>query len=243
MLVVPRGTTASAPSTRTAASTAQWAPSGELTTGGVRSPQATAACRRWAAAMAKERRSTSPTIRSRAALVVARTVPRRIADSGMMFGAVPACTMPTVTTPGCAGSSRREMMVCSAVTSAARPTTGSADSWGRAPWAPAPVSVIVKESVEAASGPAWATTCPTSKRRSTCAPKMARTPSSAPLSSTSAAPCPTSSAGCSTTSTSPSAGVRCRSRAAPTAQDACTSWPQACMTPSLREAYGSPVAS
>jgi hypothetical protein len=79
--------------------------------------------------------------------------------------------------------------------------------------------------------------------RSTWPPKMADTPSSAPLASIAAAPAPVSSAGCSTTSTSPSAGRSASRCAAPTAHDACTSCPQACITPGVVDAYGSPVAS
>ena len=60
---------------------------------------------------------TSSRVRSvRAAAVVARIVPVRRARSGMMLDAVPALIVPTVTTPGCAGSSRRDTSVCSAVT-------------------------------------------------------------------------------------------------------------------------------
>ena len=123
------------------------------------------------------------------------------------------------------------------------PTIGSAVSCGRAPWPPPPLSAIAKLSAEAASGPACATIWPTAKRRSTCAPKIAVTPSSAPDSSTPRAPRPVSSAGCSTISTSPAAGRAVKRYAAPTAQAACTSWPQACITPGLRDANGRPVFS
>ena len=64
-------------------------------------------------------------------------------------------------------------MVWRAPTSAAPATTGSRASWGRAPWAPPPIRATSKLSAEAASGPAWATAVPTSKRRSTWPPKMA----------------------------------------------------------------------
>ena len=127
--------------------------------------------------------------------------------------------------------------------SAPVPTIGSAASCGRAACAPLPRSVISKLSAEAASGPSWATTSPTAKRRSTWAPKMAATPSSSPDSSTACAPRPVSSAGCSTISTSPAAGHAVRRWAAPTVQVACTSCPQACITPGCSEANGRPVSS
>ncbi len=120
---------------------------------------------------------------------------------------------------------------------------GSDDSCGLAPCAPAPVSSMSNESAAAASGPASATTWPTSKRRSTCPPNIAAAPSSAPDSIITCAPAPVSSAGCNTTITSPSAGSAARRCAAPTAHVACTSWPHACITPALREAKGRPVSS
>ncbi len=129
------------------------------------------------------------------------------------------------------------------MTSAAAPTTGSLPSCGRAPWAPRPVRVTVNVSDDAASAPGCATTCPTAKRRSTCPPKIAATPSSAPAASIARAPAPTSSAGCSTRRTSPSAGARRRSIAAPTIHEACTSCPQACITPGTEDAHGRPVSS
>src|SRR5207247_7891562 len=102
---------------------------------------------------------------------------------------------------------------------------------------------MVKLSADAASAPGGATTCPTGKRRSTCAPKIAATPASAPEASTAVAPFPVSSAGWSTTTTSPAAGSLARRWATPTVHAACTSWPQACITPGRCDANGSPVAS
>ena len=134
-------------------------------------------------------------------------------------------------------------MVWSAPIKAAAPTIGSAASCGRAPCAPLPTSSISKVSAAAASGPSCATTSPTANRRSTCAPKIAATPSRAPDSSTAFAPRPVSSAGWSKINTSPAAGRAASRCAAPTAQVAWTSCPQACITPGCSDAKGRPVLS
>jgi hypothetical protein len=92
-------------------------------------------------------------------------------------------SVPTVTTPGVAGLSRRETIDCSADTTAASATIGSLPRGARGV-RPAPMISIVNVSAEAASGPSSATTCPTVNLRSTCPPKIARASSMAPLSST-----------------------------------------------------------
>ena len=149
-----------------------------LTTGGVPRPTMTLASSRYVVAIALP---SVPLFSHhwRVAGSTARIVPVRTARSGMMLVAVPALTVPTVTTPGVAGLSRRATIVWSAPISAPAPTTGSADSCGRAACAPRPINSIENVSADAASDPSSATTWPTPNRRSTWPPKMAETPLSA----------------------------------------------------------------
>ena len=181
--------------------------------------------------------------RARGDASLRESFPRARARSGMMLDAVPALIVPTVTTPGCAGSSRRDTSVCSArhdrrgrddrIARLVRPRGVRArahdldlERVGRRGERPRP----------------RATTCPTSNRRSTCPPKIAATSVERARSRSSRAPRrPLSSAGCKhderrRRSPAPAAS----SAAAPTAHVACTSCPHACITPGVREANGSP---
>jgi len=59
-----------------------------------------------------------------------RIVPTNFADCGIMFRAVPAFIIATVTTIDSSGGQFREAMVCSAVMHAAAPTIGSREKCG-----------------------------------------------------------------------------------------------------------------
>ena len=154
---------------------------------------------------------------------------------GMMLSAVPACTVPTVTTPGTAGSSRRETSVCSAVISAAAPTIGSADFMGPRAWAPGRSARSVK--IVGGRGERSLVAPPPVPPRTAGPRGRPRwpTPSSAPLASTAAAPSPFLRR--LQQHQHVAVGRRLPSSiAAPTAQLACTSCPHACMTPGFPDA-------
>ena len=66
-----------------------------------------------------------------------------LALCGMMLLAVPACSVPTVTTAVSSGSMLRATMLCKAITMLAAATMESVARCGIAPWPPTPLMVIL----------------------------------------------------------------------------------------------------
>jgi hypothetical protein len=77
----------------------------------------------------------------------------RTAWSGITLLLVPACTLPTVRTAVSPGVTSRETTVCSRTMIMAASTTGSMQSWGRAPWPPRPYTVTLMLSSVAMKSP------------------------------------------------------------------------------------------
>ena len=151
-------------------------------------------------------------------------------------------------TVGTRGSALRPAICWKAEIMAAAATTGSFNLCGRAACPPCPRTVMRTSSLEAMYFPARKPTVPVGSSGSTCSPITAATSNSAKGSSFSTSEAPpglTSSPGWNNPSTVPSKrSLRSRSNnSAPSRAAACMSCPQACITPSLTDANGSPVRS
>jgi hypothetical protein len=148
-----------------------------------------------------------------------------------------------VTTAESTGATSRETTVWSAVTTWAAATTGSWARSGMAPWPPWPWTTMRSRSTAPISGPALTPNVPTGSSFQRCTPSTTSTPSRAPSATTAWAPPSPSSAGWKSTRTSPASGRAARMRAATAPIAVWPSWPQACMRPALREAYGTAFCS
>ena len=176
--------------------------------------------------------------------------------SGMMFGAVPARSAPTVRTALSLAAISPDTTPCSRSTVAAAIRIGSTVVSGRDPWPPWPCSTIRTASPAAIAAPPCIASTPAGKGM-TCWPRT--TPgtgnrSNRPSPIMASAPWPASSAGWNTSSSVPRQASRAAasSAAAPSRQVTCMSWPQACMTGTSAPrascacpvlAYGRPVCS
>jgi hypothetical protein len=96
----------------------------------------------------------------RSASSSARSEPVAVAESGMTFGARPACSVPTDTTTACVGSLRLLTICCTASTTWHSTGTGSTASCGYPQWPPTPCTRISNSSVAAFTVPAAAATVP-----------------------------------------------------------------------------------
>ena len=94
-------------------------------------------------------RSMSAMTAPRVLSETARTVPQRVAVSGMTLLVVPARILATVTTAGSKASTRRVTMAWKAVTISQAIGIGSEAWWGIDAWPPRPRTVISKSSAEA----------------------------------------------------------------------------------------------
>ena len=94
-------------------------------------------------------------------------------------------------------------------------------------------------------GPGLTATLPTSSRGSQCSAKIRDTPASAPAAIASIAPPGISSSAAWKISRTPtgSSGTDASASAVPSSIAVCASWPQACATLGIVEAYGAPVRS
>ncbi|KAG0747725.1 hypothetical protein G6F24_015505 [Rhizopus arrhizus] len=146
----------------------------------------------------------------------------------------------------CSGSILRATMLCSPITMAAPATTGSAARCGTAPCPPTPSSTMVTLSEDAMVGPSRSSRWPCGWPGMLCIAKMASQGYfvNSPSSIMRLAPPRPSSAGWKIRLSVPS-NSPCRARwcAAANSMAVWPSWPQACMTPSLRLAWSRPVAS
>ncbi len=154
--------------------------------------------------------------------------------SGMMFGAVPARSAPTVRTAVSLAASSRDTTPCSRSTVAAAIRMGSTVVSGRDPWPPWPYSTTRSASAAAIAAPPCTASTPAG-RGMTCWPRtMSGTGNRSyrPSSIMARAPLPASSAGWNTSSSVPRQASRAAasSAAAPSRQVTCMSWPQACIT-------------
>lgn len=115
-----------------------------------------------------------------------------------MLALVPACRLPTVTTPNSLGAISRATIVCSRVTMAAASTTGSTPRCGIEPWLPLPCTVTRTHAAVESIGPAVVPTSPAAGVVSTCWPSAtsgAGTLSTRPSRTIESAPSAVSSAG------------------------------------------------
>ena len=147
--------------------------------------------------------------------------------------ALPPCTAPMVTTAGSTGETSRATIVCSATTTWAAATMGSAARCGLPPCPPRPWTTMRSRSTAAMSGPVLH---PDRAHRQLVpqvdAHARTSTPSSPPSRMTAWAPPSPSSAGWKSTRTAPArprAGQRARRRRR--AMATWPSWPQACIWP------------
>lgn len=144
----------------------------------------------------------------------------------------------TLTTNVSPGFVSRDTIDCSAVTICAAAYTGSTDRCG-IPACPAfPITRSSKKSAPERNGPGTATTVPYGAIDSTCATSTMSTPSIAPSAIIRSAPARISSAGWKQNRTvPPSSSLSSVSTVeAPSAAATCTSCPQACITPGVRDA-------
>ena len=147
----------------------------------------------------------------------------------------PAWIVPTVTTPGSAGSRRRDTIVCSAPMSSAAPTTGSRASCGRA----AVGASAVEHDREGVGGrgkrpfaarpPGRPRTAGRRARRRSRARRPARRSRASR-----ARPCRSPPPVAAPRARRPRPGPGAQEGRSPTAHDACTSCPHACITPGDR---------
>ena len=154
---------------------------------------------------------------------------------------------PKVTTAGSLATSvRRDTMVCALPISSAAATIGSTPPQGREPWVWRPITLMLKRSEAAISGPPRTPICPACTVENTCRPntasglKSSKMPSAsiicAPPSSPGGGP---SSAGWNTSITSPGrvSPIATSALATPSRIPVCASWPQACITPTVSPRY------
>ena len=164
-----------------------------------------------------------------------------------MFGLVPPRMLPNVTTLGSRESTDRGSTWYRLVTSCAATAIGSTARWGRAACPPTPRITIRTSWQAAVKTPERWPIRPTLRSGSTCSATIERTSSTAPASTISTAPSLTSSAGWKIARQA--IGEGSDSRLAPSASAAAraivawASWPQACITPSWQDRYGTLLAS
>lgn len=79
---------------------------------------------------------------------------KSVASGGMMLAFVPACRLPTVTTPIWNGFTSRETMPCRRITIEDASSTGSTPRWGIEPWEPLPKTFTRKHAPVDSIGPA-----------------------------------------------------------------------------------------
>ena len=199
--------------------------------------------------MPRHTRRSSVSSVSRVSSASVRTVPSSTAVSGMTLVVVPAVRWAMVRTAGSKALTRLLVIVCSAPTIAAAAGTGSSASCGAEACPPAPCTVTVKSSDEAMIESARVCSVPEARREVTCSAiaDVGRLPpaSSRPSSSIASAPWRLSSPGWNMNTTVPARRSRrwASSRAAEASIAVCRSCPHACIAPSIREAYSSPLSS
>ena len=130
-------------------------------------------------------------------------VPVSTTSSGMTLKAWPPCTEPMVTTADSTGETSRDTIVCSATTTWAAATMGSAARCGLPPWPPRPWTTMRSRSTAAISGPSFTPIVPTGSSFQRWTPSTTSTPSSPPSRMTAWAPPSPSSAGWKSTRTVP----------------------------------------
>jgi len=169
-------------------------------------------------------------------LLNARTVPVSSAWSAMIFSLVPPLKIPTVTTSALNGLLIRLGMVCNAWIAAAPAIIASFPSWGALPWLDFPWILMVKRSLQAIRSPDSKFTFPAGTADQICIPKMASTPSRAPLFTYSSDFLPISSAIWKISFTVPwiSSLWALKIFAAPNNIEVWQSCPQACITPGFK---------
>ena len=144
---------------------------------------------------------------SRTAASKERMLRAMVAESGITLATVPACSVPTVTTAICRGSTLRATTLCSAITMLPAMSTGSTVKCGRAAWPPRPWMVMCAVSLAAMKGPLPKPKLPVVRPGLLCRPNMAShgKRSNNPSSIMRCAPLfwPASSAGWNTTCTVP----------------------------------------
>ena len=151
----------------------------------------------------------------------------------------------TATTAARCGAVRRATTCWRATVIAAAASTGSRHSSGWLACPPAPCTSMVKVPLADMTGPSGHTAVPNGIAGQLCQPKITSTPSSAPPAIISRAPCPPSSAGWNSSDTGPgnSDSWARNHRVAAMSVAMWPSWPQACITPWVSDAWAAPVAS
>lgn len=198
-----------------------------------------------AAAACSASRRTAACRWVRSASYMVRITPCSRADAGMMLAAVPASTRPTVTTAGWIGSIvLLPTSSWSPLMMAARAATGSIVTCGYAPWPGWPWTTTSNSSAEALTAPTPVLTTPADTRGWTCPPITATTsrsvsrPEVTTVSARTAGPPRVAGTARPSRPATPRGG---RPAAVP-APAMCTSWPQACIAPSVA-AHSTPVCS
>ncbi|MNN63023.1 hypothetical protein D3C81_1783690 [compost metagenome] len=109
-------------------------------------------------------------IKSSTGLVKVRTVPTRLASSGITLVALPAWICVIDSTAVSSGLLLRVMTVCQLCAICTATMTGSMPLWGWAAWAPLPLTVTWNSLLDAIMGPSTTLRVPVSAPGQLCMP-------------------------------------------------------------------------